>query len=194
MKLFMSPIHYGIAGLLGLALLILTPPSAEATSALYLSDVEQARESTAVVVARVTAVRHSVHPKWNRPLKHSRIEIEEVIVGSAPKVLSIEQFGGVLDGQVHYIPGDAHLLPGERCVLFLREVDGGWFLTAMKQSRYELIDGARATFVKRDLSEGLFVHTKEGLRPFAAPRQRPVQLLQQLRDKLRRELGRGTLR
>jgi hypothetical protein len=177
------------AGLVGLAWLTLTAAPASATSALYLSDIEQAAESTAVVIARVGAARQAVHPKWNRPLTLTSIEVEEVLVGAAPASLSIEQLGGVLDGKVHYIPGDAVLKQGERCLLFLRNVEGGWFLTAMKQSRYQLLEGKRGTFVKRDLSEGLFVNTPNGLRPFAPPRNSPVQLLSDLRDKFRRAFG-----
>ncbi len=176
-------------GFLALVLLGLTANSASATSALYLSDVEQAAESTAVVIATVGEARQAVHSEWNRPLTMTSIEVEEVLVGAAPATLTIEQLGGVLDGKVHYIPGDAVLKRGERCVLFLRKVDGGWFLTAMKQSRYQLFEGKRGTFVKRDLSEGLFVNTPDGLRPFAPPRNSPVQLLSQLREKFRRAFG-----
>ncbi len=177
------------AGFVALALLSLIARPASATSALYLSDVEQAAESTAVVIAMVGEVRQAVHPEWNRPLTLTSVEVEEVLVGAAPARLAIEQLGGVLDGKVHYIPGDAVLKRGERCVLFLRNVDGGWFLTAMKQSRYQLLEGKRGTFVKRDLSEGLFVNTPDGLRPFAPPRNSPVQLLSELREKFRRAFG-----
>ena len=176
-------------GALCTASLLLSASPAAATSALYLSDVEQAAESTAVVVARIGEARAAVHPKWNRPLTLTSIEVQEVLVGSAPASLTIEQLGGVLDGTVHYIAGDARLERGERCVLFLRKVNGGWFLTAMKQSKYELRESARGTFVRRDLSEGLFVKTPHGLEAYAAPRARPMQLLGELRDKLRRVFG-----
>ena len=129
------------------------------------------------MIARVGEARQAVHPEWQRPLTHTTIEVEEVLVGKAPANLTIEQLGGVLDGQVHYVPGDAVLKAGERCLLFLRNVDGGWFLTAMQQSKYELLEGERGTFVKRAFFEGLFVNTPEGLKPFAPPRKRPVQLL-----------------
>ena len=177
------------AGFSVLALLSLNVRPASATSALYLSDVEQAAESTAVVIARVGEARQAVHPEWQRPLTHTTIEVEEVLVGKAPANLTIEQLGGVLDGQVHYVPGDAVLKAGERCLLFLRNVDGGWFLTAMQQSKYELLEGERGTFVKRAFFEGLFVNTPEGLKPFAPPRKRPVQLLSDLREKFRRAFG-----
>ncbi len=177
------------AAVLCFALLCMSSSPALATSALYLTDVEQAAESTAVVVARVGAARSAVHPKWNRPLTLTSIDVEEALVGSAPSSLVIEQLGGVLDGKVHYIPGDARLKEGERCVLFLRQVDGSWFLTAMQQSKYQLLEGKRGTFVKRSGSEGLFVNTPEGLKPFAPPRKRPVQLLSELRERLQRALG-----
>lgn len=173
---------------------MLSASSAGATSALFLSDIEQAAESTAVVIARVGQARQSVHTEWNRPLTLTSIEVEEVLVGSAPATLSIEQLGGVLNGKVHYIPGDARLKQGERCLLFLRQVDGGWYLTAMKQSKYELRESKRGTFVSRDLSEGLFVNTPAGLKAYEPPRDKPVQLLIELREKFRRAFGKKEVR
>ena len=173
---------------------ILSASPAGATSALYLSDVEQAAESTAVVIARVGQAHQTVHVEWNRPLTLTSIEVEEVLLGSAPATLSIEQLGGVLNGKVHYIAGDARLKQGERCLLFLRKVDGGWYLTAMKQSKYELRESKRGTFVKRDLSEGLFVNTPAGLKAYEPPRERPVQLLIELREKFRRAFGKKEVR
>jgi hypothetical protein len=194
MKAVLSLSHFRRVCGLCVALLFISASPAAATSALYLSDVEQAAESTAVVIARVGLARQTVHPEWNRPLTLTAIEVEEVLVGSAPATLSIEQLGGVLNGKVHYIPGDASLKQGERCLLFLRKVDGGWYLTAMKQSKYELRESKRGTFVRRDLSEGLFVNTPDGLKAYEPPREQPVQLLIELREKFRRVFSDKELR
>jgi hypothetical protein len=189
MKAFAPPAPYLLAALLaGLVGLAASPVSA--TSALYLTEVEQAAESTAVVVARIGTAKVGVHPKWQRPITTTTVHVEELLLGSAPEMLTIEQFGGTIDGQTLYIPGDARFERGERCVLFLRQVDGDWFLTAMQQSKYEIRQGPRAQFLTRALSDGLFLRTEQGLKPMDEPPQKPVQTLAELRTVLRSAFGR----
>ena len=60
----------------------------------------------------------------------------------------------------------------------------------MHQSKYELRGGARAQFLSRALSDGLFLRTPQGLKPMDEPPQKPVQTLAELRTRLRIALGR----
>jgi len=188
MEASMSPISCLLGSLMVLLSLWVAPP-ASATSAIYLTEVEQAAESTAVVVATIGSARVEVDPKWQRPITLTTIHVAEVLLGSAPEKLTIEQFGGTIAGKTLFIPGDARLKRGERCVLFLRQVDGNWFLTAMQQSKYEIHEAARQVLLRRTLSDGLFVRTDKGLEPLEEPPHKPVLTLRRLREELRRSFS-----
>ena len=165
--------------------MLATAGLASATSALYLTDVEQARLSTAVVVAKVGEVKAEAHPTY-RIVTRTKIEVDEVLLGQAPKELRIEQIGGSLDGVTVYVPGDARFEAGERCVLFLRQVEGGWFLTAMEQSRYALQERGRlGTVMQRELHSGLYKRDDQGrLVEFTEAPDRPIKLLRDFRSKM----------
>ena len=143
------------------AAMLLAPPVA-ATSAIYLDNASQSSQSDAVVLATVESIRPAIHPRWKRPLVMTRIRVDEILVGEAPRHLEIEQFGGNLDGRVTYVPGDANLVPGERCALFLRHRDGRWFLTAMEQSKFILVETAGALLLERNLGVQLFRRAPDG--------------------------------
>jgi len=167
-----------------MALWVMHSP-AHATTALYLTEAEQSQLSTAVVIANVMEQNISVHPRWQRPITQTRIDVIEVITGEAPDVLFIEQLGGTLNGQTLYVPGDARLETGEQCVLFLKEIDGQWFLTAMEQSRYTITPSPLGDLLEQDLSDGLFVRNDQGqLQPYSAPTDSPVLTLDALRRRI----------
>ncbi len=179
------------ASLVVAALAVLMTGSASATSALYLSDAEQASMSTAVVIATIGDATVEMSPVWNQAITLTRVKVDEVLYGVAPSDVVIEQMGGTLDGITVYIPGDARFEQGERCVLFLRNVDGGWFLTAMEQSKYRLESRERlGSLMVRQLSGGMFVRGPDGrLVEFHEPSNRPLKLLKTFREMLA-ELGR----
>jgi hypothetical protein len=136
---------------------------------MYFTDAEQAWRSTAVVVAQVGPVRASVHPRWGRPILLTTIVVQEVLLGEVPEQVEVEQFGLLEAEGSRVLPGDARLEPGDRCVLFLREVDGSWYLTAMGQSRYGLRPSKRGDLLERSLDMQLFLRDDLGaLVPFEA--------------------------
>ena len=168
------------------ALFAFVPPQqAAATSALYFTDAEQARLSTAVVVATAVSSRQEIHPRWGRPLTFTTFAVDEVLFGEAPGAVEVEQIGGERDGITSRIPGDAVFSAGERCVLFLRKVDGGWYLTSLGQSKYAIVVGPQGERLERQLSLALFTRDEQGhLKPHDEPlRDRPRSL-----DALRSEL------
>lgn len=156
-----------------------------ATSALYVTDADQARLSTAVVVATVGAAKVAKDPQW-RIVTRTSIAVSEVLYGEAPSQVEIRQIGGSLDGVTVYVPGDARLEPGERCVLFLRKVDGRWFLTAMEQSMYLLQhDGRLGETMHRTLHGGLYRRGPDGrLAEHVEPAERPVRPLSAFRTEM----------
>ncbi len=179
-----TPTPRTTALLLAIAVLA-TAGLAAATSAIYLTDAEQARLSTAVVVAKVGEVKAEAHPTY-RIVTRTKIQVDEVLYGQAPKDLRLEQIGGTHDGVTVFVPGDARFEAGERCVLFLRQVDGGWYLTAMEQSRYALQDRGRlGTVMQRELHTGLYKRDEQGrLVEYTEPPGRPIKLLRSFRAQM----------
>jgi len=151
--------------------------SAFATTALFVTDAEQAELSTAVVVATVGNAEVGPHERYETVATRTTIRVDETLYGQAPKELVINQIGGTLNGQTVYIPGDARLERGERCVLFLRQVDGRWYLTAMEQSKYRLVDHARfGTIMERRLGDGIVFRNATGeLVDYDEPIRAPIK-------------------
>ncbi len=164
-----------------LAVLLLAV-AAHATSAMYVTDAEQAKLSTAVVVATVGASTNAKSEQYNAPITLTKIKVDEVLYGNAPKEITIEQMGGTLGDQTMYVPGDARFEANSKVVLFVRNVDGGWYLTAMEQSLYRVVGHE----LQRELSGGMWIRSPSGrLVEFHEPAERPVKTL----DSFRRLLG-----
>ncbi len=157
----MPPAPRAFCALIALMAIALAPP-AIATTALQLSDAEQARVSTAVVIATVGKAEPGVHERWGRPITLTTVRIEEVLVGHAPAELRIEQLRGELDGVSSMIPGDADLVEGERCVLFLRAEKDKWHLTALGQSKYRIEPSPDDSLLVRDLEIALVRRGDDG--------------------------------
>jgi hypothetical protein len=136
--------------------------TAEATSALRLDDLEQARVSTAVVVATVGVSEPGVHAVWNRPTTLTTVRIEEVLHGRAPATVKIEQLKTDAGGIHGTIPGDAELREGERCVLFLLREGDGWYLTALGQSKLRIVAKEGVDTLVREPGPALFVVDADG--------------------------------
>jgi len=169
------------------------PGSAQATTALYVTDVEQAELSTAVVVARIGEADVGLHPKWQRIVTRTEILVDEVLAGHAPAALEIEQMGGTLLGETLYVPGDARFRVGERCVLFLRQVDGEWFLTAMEQSKYRLVQARQGELLERSLSDGIVVRDAAfQLQPYREAPVKPIKTLGSFRSLMKSIKPAGT--
>jgi len=166
----MSRFHSFVAML---AVLLLAA-AAHATSALYVTDAEQAKLSTAVVVATVGASHFAKSEAYNAPITLTSIRVDEVLYGKAPTELTIEQMGGTLGDQTMYVPGDARFESNTQVVLFLRNVEGGWYLTAMEQSLYRVVGSE----LQRDLGGGMWIRSPTGrLVEFEEPAGRPVKTL-----------------
>ena len=161
---------------------------ASATTAYHVTDIEQARLSTAVVVARIGAAKTQAHPTYQSIMTETEVFVDEVLYGAAPARLRIRQIGGALNGKTLYLPGDARLKEGETCVLFLHKSNGTWFLTALEQSKYRLISMNRLGMImERNLSEGIVTRDSNGkLVPYQEPKKAPIKRLVDLRKELNR--------
>jgi hypothetical protein len=111
--------------------------AAHATVMVYRSVAELQQMSDAVV--RGTIV--SGHTYWREDgslLTDWTVSVQEVLAGQAPETITVQQFGGEIDGIRAHIPGDAAFVVGQQVVLFLRdgigENVGFHYLTAMGQA------------------------------------------------------------
>ncbi len=157
----------GAALLAALALTVPMADSAHATTAVYLSEVEHALESDAVILATVGEQRVDRDPATGRLFTHTAVHLQKSLYGDAPVDFEVHQMGGRLGDEILRLPGDATLIPGEAVCLFVRQVDGFWYLTALQQSKYSVIPSLDGTLLERDLDEGLFHRSKVGpMRPF----------------------------
>jgi hypothetical protein len=142
----------------------------QATSALYVTDLEQAKLSTAVVAATVGTSHFEKSERYQTAITLTKIKVDEVLYGKAPSELIIEQMGGTLGKVTTYLPGDARFEANTRVVLFLRQVEGGWYLTAMEQSLYRVVGGR----LERELGDGMWIRSPTGrLVQFQEPVDRP---------------------
>jgi len=155
---------------------------------LYVTDVEQALQSDAVVVATIGQAVISPHPTYNTVMTETSIQIDEIITGNAPTPLTIRQIGGTINGKTLYVPGDARFKNGEKVVLFLNSHDGIWYLTAMEQSKYNLQKHPRFGWIMtRDLHEGLLTKASSGgLVPYKPITNKPFLSLTDFKKKLQR--------
>jgi hypothetical protein len=142
---------------------LLLPSHAQSTTALLLTDAEQAGLSTAVIVASVGAQRVEFNEDLRTTVTRTRLDVVEVLYGVAPSVLDIEQIGGRLGDRIVSLPGDAKLRTGEVCVLFLFKNKQGWYLTALQQSKYSLSDGEGGVpMLSRELGDGIVRRDNKG--------------------------------
>lgn len=117
-----------------------------------------------------TADSQTIYTDWT-------LSVDETLSGAVDPSLIIRQWGGEVDGQSLRIPGDARLAEGEQVVLFLRELDGVYYLTAMGQAKLAVslqggeqtgegvyspeVSPIDATLI-RDLSDMAFYEVVEG--------------------------------
>lgn len=140
----------------------LMPSTALATSQVLLSQTEHASESAAVVRGTIGDQKVVLHPQYKRPVTQTEVRVSEVLYGSAPMTVIVEQIGGEWGGETLYVAGDAKLHKGEDVVLFLMERNGHWLLTAMEQSKYTVEPTLAGDTLHRDLTSGFFLRGPEG--------------------------------
>lgn len=145
------------------ALLLALALPAWGTVARYLPFQEHLDLSDLVVRVKVGPSTAVVGEK-GLPFTETTLEVLETLKGEPPAEVRVRQMRGEAKGVYMAVPGDADLLPGEEAILFLvRGKEGGFFLTALGQSKYVVErpplfdpDGGRGGLVFRDLTDLTF--------------------------------------
>ena len=96
-----------------------------------------------------------------RVVTDTTFTVERSFYGDVAETVTIQQWGGELNGKTHYIPGDATFEPGEEVVVFLHRGDGVVALSALGQAKYSVTASNRGKLVFRDLSDMAFLITDE---------------------------------
>lgn len=139
-------------------LLALAGAPAHATTVVALDVSEQASESDAFVIAVVGESK--VEVTTDRWYTDTRLDVEKVLGGQAPRSITVRQLGGEHDGKMLYLPGDARLEAGQRIAGFVRKVDGRWYFTALGQSVWHIQGEGPGAQVRRDV-EGMNFYQRD---------------------------------
>jgi hypothetical protein len=161
---------------------VLAPREAHAAVVVPLSREALVRQSDVVVRCAAVARKSAWNAQHTQILTWTTLRVDEYLKGSGPTELTLRQLGGEVEGVTTEIPGDAHVGPGERAVLFLRRGDGVVFLTALAQAAYLVTEKGGTSFASRDLS-GLSFARWEGGSMKAA--EAPLEQAEPLADLVR---------
>lgn len=141
------------------------PRPAGASVVRELSIEQQVALSDAVVEGRVGPAEPS-HGPDGRPFTDIPIHVAEVLHGrvAVPDVVWLRQRRGVVDGRRVAVLGDPVLRPGDHVVVFLRKVQGRWYLTSLAQSVFWL-DATRTPALAEQRLAGLVRLREPGVEP-----------------------------
>jgi hypothetical protein len=159
---------------------MLAPRAAHAAVVVPLTREALVRQSDLVVRCTVVARKSAWNTQRSQILTWTTLRVDEYVKGAGPGALTLRQFGGEVDGIVTEVPGDAHVLPGERAVLFLRRGDGVVFLTALAQAAYLVKEQGGIAYAERDLSGLSFARWEGDAMKTAAPAREAREPLDEL--------------
>lgn len=147
------------------------PGRAEATIVKPLSVADMAKRADLVVHGTVVRQTASWNPEHTRIYTVTEIQVTEALKGvAAPgSIVPVRQLGGVADGIVQSIAGNARFAPAEELVLFLdKDETLPWhYVIGMAQGKFSVTGGATPS-VAQDLSDLAFI------RPDAAAAVQPA--------------------
>ena len=159
-----------------------------AAVAMWISDVEQAKISKAVVVAKVGS--SNVVNTDNGLRTVFQLQVEQVISGSAPSSIEMIVYGGTTTNNNANFHGNIELSEGERCVLFLFEQDNKWYATALQQSKYLIVEDPHyGEILTRNIDQLLvYKNDENNLEDYVESLPQPVLTLNNFIDMMKEEV------
>jgi hypothetical protein len=173
--------------LLALAALVAAP--AAASTFLALTTEELVRDAEAVVEGRIVEVSSFWNAEHTAILTEATLEVDDAVVGAAPRFVTLRTFGGRVDDYVIEAHGFPRFALGERLLVFLEpEKDGGHRVLGYLQGQYRIRTDAAGKAIAEPLSDfGARLLRRDGTEA-PAPRARP---LADLKSQLREIAGRA---
>jgi hypothetical protein len=136
------------------------PGRAEATIVKPLSVADMAKRADLVVHGTVLRQTASWNPEHTRIYTVTEIQVTEALKGvAAPgSIVPVRQLGGVADGIVQSIAGNARFTPAEELVVFLdKDETLPWhYVIGMAQGKFSVTPGGTPS-VAQDLSDLAFI-------------------------------------
>jgi hypothetical protein len=139
--------------------LLVSVGTAAASSVLGLSIEDQARLSKFVVVGDVVAMKGIEHPRYGIETA-VKLRVAAVLKGEIRpgQFLLFHLRGGEVKGVISEALGEATLVPGQRVLIFIEQVEGRLYNLGLSMGVWDLSqDEAGATRVTRALRDGLEV-------------------------------------
>lgn len=156
------------SGFILLMAVLLAALPAAASTFLAMSQEEMVAGSEAVVQGKVTALESFWSDSGRVILTEATVEVEEVLAGDAPPVVTVRTFGGQVGDVVIEAHGFPRFQPDERVVLFLNRDDGD---DSLRVLGYQL---GHYRVVKRLDGVTLAVPQVDEDVPFLTPSGKPV--------------------
>jgi hypothetical protein len=115
--------------------------------------------SDVIVHGQVAEQKTYFDEEQNRVVTDVTVEVERSFFGADDeKTVVFQQWRGEHDGQFHAIPGDANFEDGEEVVVFLHRGDDGVVaLSALGQSKFQVVRNGDQNLVMRNLSDIAFL-------------------------------------
>lgn len=146
-------------------LAVLAPSTASAAVMTYMGLDDLVEDSDVIVRGEVEDRRTFEDEERGKVFTHTTIEVSETYLGGDRETITLEQYGGTLDGTTHEIPGDAAFEVGEDVIVFLAENRGPdaspYYLVGLAQSKFNVIGEGDDARVTRDMSN-IAVRPEEG--------------------------------
>lgn len=137
--------------------------SAQATVMRYVDLAELVQISDVIVVGTVSE-KITLEEKDGKLVTDVTIAPTQTLLGGEQKTLTFRQWGGETAEKRSAIPGDARFEVGEEVIVFLRRADKapGLFLSALGQSKFQVIRTDKSTIATRELHDISFLRDGDG--------------------------------
>lgn len=142
---------------IALAITLLLPSLSAALSVVFVDLGELTRQSDAVVLGTVIEQRAAYLDEYGIEVNETRIAVEQTLRGTPPADLWFRTLGGPVP-----VPGVEQFAIDERAVVFLRQADGAWWVTAMGQSKMTVTDGPLGEVATRQMHVSAYVRDDAG--------------------------------
>lgn len=171
-------------------LLIFTALPAAASTFLAMDQEELLAGSNAVVQGTVLETRAFWNEERTIILTEARIEVQDLVAGDAPAVVTVRTPGGEVGNYRVEATGFPTFSAGEQVLVYLNSDGNDFRVTGHLQGQYRIRASAKGTMAVPSLEEGVRLLTKDGR---LAPAPQPVQL-ETLKNQIRDRRGLVELR
>jgi hypothetical protein len=158
---------------LRLAVLLLTPLPALATTMIALDVPALSKAADSIVQGKVLSIQSHLTRDGRRVYTEIEVQVAETIKGDAPKTVTLTQPGGEVGDIGQLVSGTAHYEVGEEVVLFLEKYGPRFRTVGMAQGKFkvERSSDGKAAFAMPDKEAEALLLDPQTHQPIAASGQ-----------------------